>query len=703
MLRLFGKIPRESRVLGVLSLAVLLQVFVLAAFGLSAVKGQAAETERKTREICRRVLERNLAGELTRLFEEGLAAARNPIASLRVQSPLTDPLFARALHEASAPSRFVREAFLVLPGGAVWDADRNPLSLPEPPPVPAPAGDRASPFEAAEREADAGADPAALADSVAEILAQADPAWRPAGLMLLARLSRRAGRPEEALAAFDRLCREHPATLDRRERPPVPVGLEAARCRAALRLALLAEGRATPDRVVDDLLALRRLLTVNRGLAGRERAGFEAAAFEDLASRARPALPEDERARLDSGLLALARREKDLDLVLRHAGDELLALRPTAEPEQRVEKAVPSGTLTLSIVPLRDRAGAVAGAVGLLVDTPRLLADVLPGLVAGLPLPEGIAASVVDAAGRPAVAGGPPVRGEPVAEAHLAPALPLHTARLFATGAGVGLREAAAARRLIYGIMALSIAGLLAAAWFVTRTVRAEIRVARMKSDFLSNVTHELKTPLTSIRMFVETLQEGRVRDEEERREYLDVIGREAERLHGLIQRVLDLSRLESRGRAGITRQDTDLAALLSETADIFRRRAAGQGVDLAVEVPSDLPRFPLDPGAVQGLVLNLLTNAQKYGGKRIVLRASAGDGAARIEVRDDGIGIPEAEQGRIFEKFYRVNDTLARDVEGTGLGLAYVREVARAHGGRATVRSRPGEGSTFTVTLPGR
>jgi two-component system phosphate regulon sensor histidine kinase PhoR len=249
--------------------------------------------------------------------------------------------------------------------------------------------------------------------------------------------------------------------------------------------------------------------------------------------------------------------------------------------------------------------------------------------------------------------------------------------------------------------MGLSIAGMLAAAWFLLRTVRREMRIAQMKSDFLSNVTHELKTPLTSIRMFVETLEEGRVKDEAERKEYLGVIAREAERLSGLIQRVLDLARFEGRRKDALSRRETDLGSLLRDTAEIFRRRLTGEEAELTVAVPENLPPAEIDPEAVREAVLNLLSNAVKYGGKSIRLSASAADGMVAIEVADDGIGISEEEQGRIFEKFYRSEDTLARRQEGSGLGLALVHEIVVAHGGRVRVTSRPGEGSAFVLSLP--
>jgi signal transduction histidine kinase len=703
MLRTLRKIPKESRVMVVLSLTVLLQVLVLSVFGLSAVKGLAAEAERDRREICRRVLSRNLVEELQRRTREALGAARNPIAMLRVQSPLEDPVFGRALAQAAAPGHLVRHAFLVLADGSIHDGDRLPLALPATRSLPAGAGDRVSPFETLEREADAGGDPAALAQAVADLLGRTGPEFRPQGLLLLARLERRAGRPEEAIAAFDRICREEPATLLDGEYPPAPIGLEAARGRARLRLGLVAEGRAAPERLVEDILTLRWIVSLNRPLVSKARSEFEVAALADLRSRAGPLLPPAERDRADRGLALLDDREECLALLLGLAGREALEVAAGGRGEETLEKSLPGGTFVVRLLPVRDRAETVTGAVALVVDTARIIDSVLPEILASLPLPDGVAAAVLDASGRAVLPAGETLPGTSLAEARLGEGLPFFTAALFARDPRVGEREVSAARRLHYGTMALAIAGLLAAAWFAFRTVRAELKVARLKSDFLSNVTHELKTPLTSIRMFVETLTEGRVRDDEERAECLGVIARESERLSGLIQRVLDLSRLEARGGASLSRRDTDLSALAAETAEIFRRGAPGEGPSLTVRTGEGLPPFPVDPQAVRQLMLNLLTNAAKYGGKHIVLAVSQSRNAAVIEVSDDGIGIPVEQQGRIFEKFYRVDDRLSRDVEGSGIGLAYVREVARAHGGRVAVRSRQGEGSTFRVTLPGR
>ena len=147
----------------------------------------------------------------------------------------------------------------------------------------------------------------------------------------------------------------------------------------------------------------------------------------------------------------------------------------------------------------------------------------------------------------------------------------------------------------------------------------------------------------------------------------------------------------------------TDLARLVRDAAKIFRLRMGESDTRLDVRVEQGLPSVDLDPGALKELILNLLSNALKYGGKRILLSAGVADGEAGIVVEDDGIGIAEEDQKRIFEKFYRADDSLARDVEGSGLGLALVREIARAHGGRVRVRSEKGKGSRFAVTIAAR
>jgi signal transduction histidine kinase len=238
----------------------------------------------------------------------------------------------------------------------------------------------------------------------------------------------------------------------------------------------------------------------------------------------------------------------------------------------------------------------------------------------------------------------------------------------------------------------------------VVRTVTGELRLAKRTSDFVSNVTHELKTPLTAIRMFVETLQDGRVKDDSERRECLDVIARETDRLQERIERVLKLAQLGA-GQGAFDLHPGSLTGVLRDAADTCRARLTGvPGAELVEEIEEDLGPVRLDRRAMGEAVANLLANAVKYSPRdrcRLELVGRTDGDEVVVEVRDHGYGIPASEHERIFERFYRVDEPRVREVEGTGLGLALVRRIVEAHGGRMSLRSAEGEGSTFRIHLP--
>jgi signal transduction histidine kinase len=234
------------------------------------------------------------------------------------------------------------------------------------------------------------------------------------------------------------------------------------------------------------------------------------------------------------------------------------------------------------------------------------------------------------------------------------------------------------------------------------RLLRRETEMARLKSDFVANVSHDLKTPLSVIRMFGETLELGRVTDDTRRREYYRVITRESERLSRLIDNVLDFSRIEG-GRRRYERVPTAVEPLVRDTLEAFAYPLEQQGFKVEVTVAADLPEVPMDADAVGQALANLVDNAVKYSGPERVVTIDArrdGDRLA-LSVADRGVGIPAAEHGRIFEKFYRVGQSETQGRRGSGVGLALVRHVVQAHGGEVTVQSTPGRGSRFTLWLP--
>jgi signal transduction histidine kinase len=253
---------------------------------------------------------------------------------------------------------------------------------------------------------------------------------------------------------------------------------------------------------------------------------------------------------------------------------------------------------------------------------------------------------------------------------------------------------------LAFGLLLVVIAiGVLA----TYRLVRRETETARLKAEFVANVSHDLKTPLALIRVFGETLEMGRVSDDKTRHEYYQVITRESERLSRLIENVLDFSRIEG-GRRTYDLLPASVEALVRDTVESFAYVLARQGFKVDVAIQPDLPEVPIDVDAVSQALANLIDNAIKYSETRKVLtvEAAAREGGVAIAVGDEGIGIRHEEQGRIFDKFYRVGRSETQGRRGSGVGLALVLHVAQAHRGRVSVDSRPGEGSRFTLWLPG-
>ena len=252
------------------------------------------------------------------------------------------------------------------------------------------------------------------------------------------------------------------------------------------------------------------------------------------------------------------------------------------------------------------------------------------------------------------------------------------------------------------GAFAVLVAVIAAGVVLTSRLVRRETEVARLKSDFVANVSHDLKTPLSVIRMFGETLEMGRVTDEAKRQDYYRVITRESERLSRLIDNVLDFSRIEG-GRRVYDIVPTAVEPLVREALEAFGYPLAQASFKVEVDVAPDLPDVPMDRDAIGQALANLVDNAIKYSGERKTLHVSAAvrDGRLAVSVEDEGLGIPAEEHARIFEKFYRVGRSDTSGCRGSGVGLALVRHVAEAHGGAVTVASQPGVGSRFTLWLP--
>ncbi len=260
-----------------------------------------------------------------------------------------------------------------------------------------------------------------------------------------------------------------------------------------------------------------------------------------------------------------------------------------------------------------------------------------------------------------------------------------------------------AARDYVFGglILALVTTTIIGTAATLAVLYR-EANVAKLQTEFVNKVSHDLRTPLTSIRMFVETLQMGRLPDPARQAEALAILSDETARLSALINRLLDWARMESGKRAYHFRPEP-VGPVVDTALRAFEPQLLACPAVLHRDVPDGLPAVRCDREAIVEALLNLLQNAFKYTGpdKRITVSARLEGPVVLIRVADNGPGIAPRDQKRIFEKFYRAKDPLDRSIEGSGLGLSMVKHIVSAHRGKVSVSSQLGAGTTFTVALP--
>jgi signal transduction histidine kinase len=244
---------------------------------------------------------------------------------------------------------------------------------------------------------------------------------------------------------------------------------------------------------------------------------------------------------------------------------------------------------------------------------------------------------------------------------------------------------------------------ILAGIYLISRAVTREFAVSRLQSDFVSAVSHEFRTPLTSLCLLTEQLAEGKIGSEADRTEYYGVLARESQRLRRLVEGLLNFGRMEA-GAIEYKFDNIDPAELVSDVARDFGREVEPRGYRVEVRVDGETPLVRADRAALTSAVWNLLDNAVKYAPDCPAVGVEVGrddGGRALIRVRDGGPGIPPAEQRRIFEKFVRGETAKRSAVRGTGVGLAMVQHIVAAHRGEIKLESKAGEGSTFTILLP--
>ncbi len=251
---------------------------------------------------------------------------------------------------------------------------------------------------------------------------------------------------------------------------------------------------------------------------------------------------------------------------------------------------------------------------------------------------------------------------------------------------------------LIAGITVLIILGI----WLVFRNIKKEIQLAQIKADFVSNVSHELRTPLSLISMFAETLKMGRVKSEEKKNEYYSIIHSETNRLSGIVNKVLNFSKMEA-GKRTFHLEKSDLNQVAGNVFNTYKFHLQNNSFEFEFNRGENLPEVSFDRDAISEAIINLLDNSVKYSeeNKAVNLRTGLEKNYVFVEVEDKGIGITENDQKKIFEKFYRVSTGHIHNTKGTGLGLSLVKQIVDAHKGKIELSSIPGKGSRFRILLP--
>jgi len=264
------------------------------------------------------------------------------------------------------------------------------------------------------------------------------------------------------------------------------------------------------------------------------------------------------------------------------------------------------------------------------------------------------------------------------------------------------IRELVRRRSWIYGIASvLLLVAMVLGVALILRDIAREKHLARLRSDFISNVTHELKTPLTSIRMYAESIMMGRIKSATGQKDYLSVVVNESERLKRMINNILEFSKMEKH-KQEYHPIETRLSEILLKSIKDMNYWIEEKGFKLKTEIDRDIT-VEVDPDRFHQVYTNLLSNAIKYSGdsRKITIRLFRNSNSVITEVEDEGIGIAKENQVKIFEEFYRVDRQESGDITGTGLGLTVAREIVEAHNGKILVDSEPGKGSTFKVRLP--
>jgi len=236
----------------------------------------------------------------------------------------------------------------------------------------------------------------------------------------------------------------------------------------------------------------------------------------------------------------------------------------------------------------------------------------------------------------------------------------------------------------------------------IARIVAHEMEILKIKSDFVSSVSHEFKTPLTSMKALTERIEKGKVTQPAKLKQYISIISNDIDRLIRLVGNILNFSNIEE-GKKVYKKEETNIIIWLKETINNYKQESIESGISISVDIENDLPAVFIDKDALTQAIFNLLDNAVKFSreNKQVGVTGLKNDSSIIIKIKDKGIGIENDEKDKVFEKFYRGSSAVKYYIKGTGLGLALVKSIVEAHNGYIEVKSEPGWSTVFTITLP--
>jgi len=700
---------QRRRIILLFGLGIVLPSLLLGYLAFRGIQNDRALLEKERLDETRRT-----ADHVVRTVDDGITAVELALSKIVIDHPGTlAPGSAAALEKLAAANPLVEQIFFLRNFKDIRFPIARSLYVPDgrreagssPPADPGLSVE----IQAAQRlEFQRNSYPRALAAYRQALKRANDP--RLAGMIqnAVARVQRKSGFLKEAVSTYENIVREHGGVV-------IPGGMPLGPS-AALEICVLFR------ELKDFARALQTSVGLYRSLLGREW-DLERAEFEFFVERARRLIEE-----LLAGPLpgldlqpfrgefqdleaeeAEQRRITERMIVFEQGAVPALEAKISGGPEAShpafARLALDIGNLPylVSIERQAGRAGNVSDtAWGVIFDTKRLRETVLRPALRDL-FPSGETSwAVKEKDGSLVLASENPSAGPVTFRTNFVSNAPDWTLEFHQAPPRL-IKTFLLSRRGLYSFVFLLIAGILIFGLILTtRSVSHELDLARMKSDFVSTVSHEFKSPLTSIRQLAEMLQSGRVPSEERRQKYYDVLLEQSERLALLTDNILSLAKIEE-GRAEFAFETTDISVLLTEVVTSIRERVRHDGFDIILDVEDALPLLAVDRTALSQAVTNLIDNAIKYSGdsRKISVSVRLEEQAVVIAVRDFGIGINKEDIPRVFERFYRGGVELTRTVKGSGLGLTLVKEIVAAHRGKVHVESEPGKGSLFSIRLP--